>query len=175
MSVEFDRGSPGKFDSRTLNRKTLNRWTGRMWKGSGIGWRYVVYRHLSDTASFVSCIVCLCRGSSSFATLFGTFARRQVTPTDTAARPCCHHARHVCEHSCVQSCDACTCACARICNAWVIIHSLSVTWQSYHANTESTVLSNCPRHCSCVYLDAGHAAGYSLQGGAVGGGCSGWG
>ena len=29
MSVEFDRGSPGKFDSRTLNRKTLNRWTGR--------------------------------------------------------------------------------------------------------------------------------------------------
>ena len=30
MSVEFDRGSPGKFDSRTLNRKTLSRWTGRM-------------------------------------------------------------------------------------------------------------------------------------------------
>ena len=29
MPVEFDRGSPGKFDSRTLNRKTLNRWTGR--------------------------------------------------------------------------------------------------------------------------------------------------
>ena len=29
MSVEFDRGSPGKFDSRTLNRKTLSRWTGR--------------------------------------------------------------------------------------------------------------------------------------------------
>ena len=28
MSVEFDRGSPGKFDSRTLNRETLNRWTG---------------------------------------------------------------------------------------------------------------------------------------------------
>ena len=28
MSVEFDKGSPGKFDSRTLNRKTLNRWTG---------------------------------------------------------------------------------------------------------------------------------------------------
>ena len=29
MSVEFDRESPGKFDSRTLDRKTLNRWTGR--------------------------------------------------------------------------------------------------------------------------------------------------
>ena len=29
MSVEFDRGSPGKFDSRTLSRKTLSRWTGR--------------------------------------------------------------------------------------------------------------------------------------------------
>ena len=29
MPVEFDRGSPGKFDSRTLSRKTLNRWTGR--------------------------------------------------------------------------------------------------------------------------------------------------
>ena len=29
MSVEFYRGSPGKFDSRTLNRKTLSRWTGR--------------------------------------------------------------------------------------------------------------------------------------------------
>ena len=31
MSVEFDRGSPGKFDSRTLNRKTLSRWTGRIY------------------------------------------------------------------------------------------------------------------------------------------------
>ena len=30
MSVEFDRGSPGSFDSRTLYRKTLNRWTGRI-------------------------------------------------------------------------------------------------------------------------------------------------
>ena len=29
MSIEFYRGSPGKFDSRTLNRKTLSRWTGR--------------------------------------------------------------------------------------------------------------------------------------------------
>ena len=29
MSVEFDRESPGKFDSRTLNRTTINRWTGR--------------------------------------------------------------------------------------------------------------------------------------------------
>ncbi len=29
MPVEFDGGSPGKFDSRTLNRKTLSRWTGR--------------------------------------------------------------------------------------------------------------------------------------------------
>ena len=29
MSVESYRGSPGKFDSRTLNMKTLNRWTGR--------------------------------------------------------------------------------------------------------------------------------------------------
>ena len=29
MSVEFYRDSPGKFDSRILNRKTLNRWTGR--------------------------------------------------------------------------------------------------------------------------------------------------
>ena len=32
MPVEFDRGSPGKFDSRTLNRKTLSRWTGRKTK-----------------------------------------------------------------------------------------------------------------------------------------------
>ena len=30
MSVESYRESPGKFDSRTLNRKTLNRWTGRI-------------------------------------------------------------------------------------------------------------------------------------------------
>ena len=29
MSVELHRGSPGKFDSRTLSRKTLSRWTGR--------------------------------------------------------------------------------------------------------------------------------------------------
>ena len=32
MSVELDREPPGKFDSRTLNRKTLNRWTGRIRK-----------------------------------------------------------------------------------------------------------------------------------------------
>ena len=30
MSVEFDRGSPGKFDSRTLNREPLSKWSGRM-------------------------------------------------------------------------------------------------------------------------------------------------
>ena len=30
MSVELYRESPGKFDSRTLNRKTLNRWIGRI-------------------------------------------------------------------------------------------------------------------------------------------------
>ena len=30
MSVEFYRGSPGKFDSRTLSRKALSRWTGRI-------------------------------------------------------------------------------------------------------------------------------------------------
>ena len=29
MSVEFYRGSSGKFDSRTLSRETLSRWTGR--------------------------------------------------------------------------------------------------------------------------------------------------
>ena len=29
MSVEFDRGSLGKFDSRTLGRETLSKWTGR--------------------------------------------------------------------------------------------------------------------------------------------------
>ena len=29
MSVELYRGSPGKFDSRTLSRTTLSRWTGR--------------------------------------------------------------------------------------------------------------------------------------------------
>ena len=29
MSVELYRGSPGKFDSRTLDRKTLSRWTRR--------------------------------------------------------------------------------------------------------------------------------------------------
>ena len=30
MSVEFDRESPRKVFSRTLNRKTLSRWTGRI-------------------------------------------------------------------------------------------------------------------------------------------------
>ena len=34
ISVEFDRGSPGKFDSRTLSRKTINRWTGRKQEAS---------------------------------------------------------------------------------------------------------------------------------------------
>ena len=35
MSVEFDRGSPRKCDSRTLNRRTLDRWTGRNVKVGG--------------------------------------------------------------------------------------------------------------------------------------------
>ena len=30
MPAEFDRGAPGKFDSRTLDGETLNRWTGRI-------------------------------------------------------------------------------------------------------------------------------------------------
>ena len=29
MSVELFRGSPAKFDSRTLNRTIIDRWTGR--------------------------------------------------------------------------------------------------------------------------------------------------
>ena len=45
MSVEFDRGSPGKFDSRTLSRKTLSRWTGRIGSGMhGEGWKRVQHR-----------------------------------------------------------------------------------------------------------------------------------
>ena len=36
MSVEFDRGYPGRFDSRTLNRETLDRWTGRTAEGTGL-------------------------------------------------------------------------------------------------------------------------------------------
>ena len=41
MSVEIYRESPGKFDSRTLNRKTLSRWTGRKTadgRGCGSAW-----------------------------------------------------------------------------------------------------------------------------------------
>ena len=33
MSIEFYRGSPGKFDSRTLSRETLSRWTGNTSRG----------------------------------------------------------------------------------------------------------------------------------------------
>ena len=40
MSVEFYRESPGKFDSRTLNRKTLSRWTGR------IRARHILHTHV---------------------------------------------------------------------------------------------------------------------------------
>ena len=36
ISIEFDRESPGSFDSRTLNRKTLNRRTGRTHGGAGL-------------------------------------------------------------------------------------------------------------------------------------------
>ena len=39
MSIEFDRGSPGKFDSRTLSRKTLSRWTGRTSNATLAIWR----------------------------------------------------------------------------------------------------------------------------------------
>ena len=48
MSVEFYGESPGKFDSRTLNRKTLNRWTGRT-TPSGMDSGLVLRgNHLSD-------------------------------------------------------------------------------------------------------------------------------
>ena len=42
MSVESYRESPGKFDSRTLNRTTLNRWTGRM------RYAFSVINHMDD-------------------------------------------------------------------------------------------------------------------------------
>ena len=45
MSVEFDRGSPGKLDSRTLSREALSRWTGHIRFHQGriavIFWSYV--------------------------------------------------------------------------------------------------------------------------------------
>ena len=37
MSVELYRESPGKFDSRTLNRITLNRWTGHIMPARSAG------------------------------------------------------------------------------------------------------------------------------------------
>ena len=37
MSVGFYRESPGKFDSRTLNRTTLSMWTGRDSGGPYLG------------------------------------------------------------------------------------------------------------------------------------------
>ena len=64
MSVEFYRESPGKFDSRTLNRTTLSRWTGRnarageafalgeapLWTRTyGVVWIYIyiyIYTHI---------------------------------------------------------------------------------------------------------------------------------
>ena len=56
MSVEFDRGSPGKFDSRTLNRKTLNRWTGRTAADTA-----AVLARLTSSAS-----TCCCKTFTSF-------------------------------------------------------------------------------------------------------------
>ena len=44
MPVEFYRESPGKFDSRTLNRTTLNRWTGR-----SRAWERHIVRHIVDS------------------------------------------------------------------------------------------------------------------------------
>ena len=48
MSVSLYRGSPGKFDSRTLSRETLSRWTGRRtgwetWLEAGYGTSTCVY------------------------------------------------------------------------------------------------------------------------------------
>ena len=40
MSVEFYRESPGKFDSRTLNRTTLSRWTGRITISHALAYHY---------------------------------------------------------------------------------------------------------------------------------------
>ena len=42
MSVESDRESPGKFDSRTLKRKTLNRWTGRTTCFPSVLWAHII-------------------------------------------------------------------------------------------------------------------------------------
>ena len=45
MSMNFDRGSPGKFDSWTLNRETLNRWTGRR----GFDYNFTNYNFKTNT------------------------------------------------------------------------------------------------------------------------------
>ena len=49
MSVEFDRESPGKFDSRTLSRETLSRWTGRMVLKSHVQPKMLTMAVLEDT------------------------------------------------------------------------------------------------------------------------------
>ena len=56
MSVEFCRESPGKFDSRTLNRKTLRRRTWRKCRGHGSdgGQR----QGLPPIVYYIVCIVC---------------------------------------------------------------------------------------------------------------------
>ena len=43
MSVGFDRGSPGNFDSRTLSRETLGRWTGRTQTSDAREWINITY------------------------------------------------------------------------------------------------------------------------------------
>ena len=55
MSVEFYRESPGKFDSRTLNRKTLNRWTGRTVHGSFLIRRKRGHPGVVHRLSFTAC------------------------------------------------------------------------------------------------------------------------
>ena len=65
MSVEFYRESPGKFDSRNLNRKTLNRWTWRNIKGWNWLTRSLIWAF--DGWHYSSNAACLMRPPSLFA------------------------------------------------------------------------------------------------------------
>ena len=56
MSVEFDRGSPGKFDSRTLSRETLSRWTGRIHINENND-RFIYYYYNYDYMTIIIIII----------------------------------------------------------------------------------------------------------------------
>ena len=154
MSVAFYRESPGKFDSRTLNRKTLNRWTGRTRA------RARARAHARLTSRVTRCkarqgAVRLrdvtwrgrCRMIQRAAIRWDNYGMtNDVYPTHPHAHSCTHAFKHSCSQSCIH--DHC---CLCIHHTRTLSHSFARSQVLVALRSAAEFKSDHDKSCSCAW------------------------